>query len=218
MLVSYIPLANNPGRGTAYAGRAARVFDRPQRFRLHYSIGAQHHWNNMFGDWVRTGLACIELCLDAGALPDGPEMGREERRAGNTPLWPAVEQGRPEFVRLLLSAGADPNAMWNLSVEPRYCTTLVVLGGTVQRTKLFNCYWLPAPITRPRTTRGRSRVLLLFHTRSATGITACGPYSSKPVLLFRTPGGERRLSTRNKGGTWWRSATSIWPRSRRPAA
>jgi len=72
-------------------------------------------------DVVRDVFACIELCLDAGALPDGPEMGREERRAGNTPLWPAVEQGRPEFVRLLLSAGADPNAY----VEPVSGTTIL---------------------------------------------------------------------------------------------
>ena len=58
-------------------------------------------------DAVRDLYACIELCLDAGALPDAPRTDRENRYP---PLWPAVEQGRPEFVRLLLSAGADPNA------------------------------------------------------------------------------------------------------------
>ena len=56
-------------------------------------------------DAVRDVFACIELCLDAGALPDGPPDSRKRK----TPLGSAVQQGRPEFVRLLLSAGADPN-------------------------------------------------------------------------------------------------------------
>ena len=56
-------------------------------------------------DAVRDLYACIELCLDAGALPDGPPDSRKRK----TPLGSAVQQGRPEFVRLLLSAGADPN-------------------------------------------------------------------------------------------------------------
>ena len=56
-------------------------------------------------DTVRDVFACIELCLDAGALPDGPPDSRKRK----TPLGSAVQQGRPEFVRLLLSAGADPN-------------------------------------------------------------------------------------------------------------
>ena len=53
-------------------------------------------------DAVRDLYACIELCLDAGALPDGPTTGRAR---GNTPLGEAVMQGQTEFVRLLLSAG-----------------------------------------------------------------------------------------------------------------
>ena len=61
-------------------------------------------------DAVRDLYACIELCLDAGALPDGPTTGRAR---GNTPLSLAVELGRPEFVRLFLSAGADPNVQLN---------------------------------------------------------------------------------------------------------
>ncbi len=61
-------------------------------------------------DTVRDVFACIELCLDAGALPDGPPTdSRNRRRRPETPLGSAVDQGRPEFVRLLLSAGADPN-------------------------------------------------------------------------------------------------------------
>ena len=56
-------------------------------------------------DAVRDLYACIELCLDAGALPDATGRAR-----GNTPLSLAVELGRPDFVRLFLSSGADPNA------------------------------------------------------------------------------------------------------------
>ena len=56
-------------------------------------------------DAVRDVFACIELCLDAGALADGPADSRKH----TTPLGQAVNQGRPEFVRLFLSAGADPN-------------------------------------------------------------------------------------------------------------
>ena len=54
-------------------------------------------------DAVRDLYACIELCLDAGALPDATGRAR-----GNTPLSLAVELGRPDFVRLFLSSGADP--------------------------------------------------------------------------------------------------------------
>ena len=71
-------------------------------------------------DAVRDIFACIELCLDAGALPDGPTTryahGRDVSGNGfcrDTPLSLAVEQGRPEFVRLFLSAGADPNVVLN---------------------------------------------------------------------------------------------------------
>ena len=65
-------------------------------------------------DAVRDLYACIELCLDAGALPDGPRTDGEHTF---TPLYRAVELGRPEFVRLLLSAGADP---WKLHATPRW--------------------------------------------------------------------------------------------------
>ena len=47
--------------------------------------------------------------------------------------------------------------------------------GTVQRTKLFDCYWRPAPSTTTH-----------LSTRSQAGIIACGPYSSKPVLTRNT--------------------------------
>ena len=59
-------------------------------------------------DAVRNIFACVELCLDAGALPDGPPTD-SRNNPPLTPLGSAVDQCRPEFVRLLLSARADPN-------------------------------------------------------------------------------------------------------------
>ena len=59
-------------------------------------------------DAVRNIFACVELCLDAGALPDGPPTD-SRNSPPETPLGSAVSQGWPEFVRLLLSAGAHPN-------------------------------------------------------------------------------------------------------------
>ena len=179
-------------------------------------------------DTVRDVFACIELCLDAGALPDGPPDSRKRK----TPLGSAVQQGRPEFVRLLLSAGADPNVpadangdtilhhATRISTTPRYYTTLpgylLHHATEPQGTKLSDCYWRPAPITRPRATH--PSMILLLGLWSATGITACGPYSSEPGLRFRTPGRECRITMRSEGTSLWRSATSICARSRRPAA
>ena len=63
-------------------------------------------------DAVRNIFACVELCLDAGALPDGPPTD-SRNNPPLTPLGSAVDQCRPEFVRLLLSARADPNVPAN---------------------------------------------------------------------------------------------------------
>ena len=68
--------------------------------------------SNSRPDVVRDVFACIELCLDAGALPDGPSTD-SRNNPPLTPLGSAVDQCRPEFVRLLLSARADPNVPAN---------------------------------------------------------------------------------------------------------
>ena len=143
-------------------------------------------------DAVRNIFDCVALCLDAGALPDGPPND-SRNNPPVTPLGSAVSQGRPEFVRLLLSAGADPNVpadangdtilhhATRISTTPRYYTTLpgylLHHATEPQGTKLSDCYWRPAPITAS-----------LLNTRSAAGIITCGPYSSKPVLLFLSKG------------------------------
>ena len=64
--------------------------------------------SNSRPDVVRDVFACIELCLDAGADPNVMWDGPTTYGDCGTPLGEAVTQARPEFVRLLLSAGADP--------------------------------------------------------------------------------------------------------------
>ena len=154
-------------------------------------------------DAVRNIFDCVALCLDAGALPDGPPND-SRNNPPVTPLGSAVSQGRPEFVRLLLSAGADPNVpadangdtilhhATRISTTPRYYTTLpgylLHHATEPQGTKLSDCYWRPAPITRPRATHPGTKLLLRTRSATAACFTACGPYSSKPVLLFLSKG------------------------------
>lgn len=58
---------------------------------LHYAVDADH-------------LDAISLLLEAGAIVDGQDA------TGATPLWRACNGGRLTAAKMLLAAGADPNA------------------------------------------------------------------------------------------------------------
>lgn len=61
-------------------------------------------------------IAVAQLLLDAGAAVDPRDS------FGNTPLWRAVfafQGGQPDLIRLLLAAGADPDAKNNSNRSPR---------------------------------------------------------------------------------------------------
>lgn len=63
-------------------------------------------------------LDTIETLLSLGFNPNAPLDGR-----GYTPLWYAIESGKPDVVAMLLAAHADPNAR-GMTPPPFYATPL----------------------------------------------------------------------------------------------
>ena len=94
----------------------------------------------MLGGWVRTGLDKLKAWVSGEAGDYDWDEAHAKYLSFLTPgpFQRAVAGGDVELVREML--------------ETRYCSTRVVWEKTMQRTKLFDCYWRPALITRPRTT------------------------------------------------------------------
>ena len=116
--------------------------------------------------WVRTGLDKLKAWVsgDAGEYDWDEAHAKYLSFLTPGPFQRAVAGGDVELGQTRMRGPP-------LAMETRYCSTRVVWEKTMQRTKLFDCYWRPAPITAT-----------LISERSQAGIIACGPYSSKPVL------------------------------------
>ena len=92
-------------------------------------------------------LACVEILLEAGALPDGP--ARSEVGDPETPLMKAIQQNRPAFARAFIRAGACLNVqdvlgkslLWNATSwgnRGYACVEMLLNAGAADRDIRFD--------------------------------------------------------------------------------
>ncbi len=93
---------------------------------------------------VEKVLACVEILLEAGALPDGPA---QIWGSPQTPLMKAIEQNRPAFARAFIRAGACLNVqfageslLWTatrLGNQGYACVEILLNAGAADRDVRF---------------------------------------------------------------------------------